>query len=319
MMSLYSPADVQVRVAEVATGSRIDAIVNCGGGVILCGTRSGASGRIYKSTDFGQTFALAATISGSPIITALAAGSDGRVYALTGVGALWLSTDAGASWTSLGTVTPAGTPDGGGQWSYGLEVTPANTVLVSDTNPAGGHVFRSTNGGASFSDIGALGARGLYRFKSIEDGVVVVTWGGAVYKSTAASDGASWTLKATLSANPVWVAERMGNSKVLLGTMDGVLYLSEDNCETFAAVASVRDAVDDICSMGDGRAIISTYAGEYLSFFTDNYGRTVRSIGRIGVPGVMNNIDRMCRVDVDGQAIVLGSTILGQIIDIRKA
>lgn len=320
MMSLYSPADVQVRLMEVATGSRIDAIVNAGDGVVVAATRAGSPGRIYRRPSHGAAFELITTLSGAPPIAALASGPDGRVYALTGAGALWVSPeDKGLTWTSLGSVTSGGTLEGGAQQTYGLEVTSSNTVLISNTLSAGGHVLRSTNLGASFADIGAIGTRGLYRIKRTAGGLIMVAWGGAIYKSTNESDGAAWTLKLATGAGATWVAEDMGDGRVLVGDIDGNLLLSVDAGETFSTVANVGASIDDICSMGGGKAIISTYAGEYLSFYTDNFGLSVRSIGRVGVPGVVNNIDRMCHVEDNDNVSILGGTILGQIAVINAA
>ena len=147
-----TPPSIEWTSIEMATNGRIDAIADLGNGIVLAGTRDDTPGHIYRSTDCGDTWVdLGQIISGDRFeasISSIAAGPDGAAYVLTGNATVWKSDDSGLTWRSLGQVS-----DMPAHWhylhAYSITVTPAGTVLVSNTHPEGGHIIRSTDGGAT--------------------------------------------------------------------------------------------------------------------------------------------------------------------------
>ena len=121
----------------IAASQRHDALSDCGSGVVLMGARAINPGRIYRSTNYGASWSLVQTLTGTmPDILAMANDGAGRCYALTQNGDLWASPDNGISWSSLGNVATPSPPETVAH-SYGLVVTATGAVLVCDTQNTG--------------------------------------------------------------------------------------------------------------------------------------------------------------------------------------
>ncbi len=114
--------------------------------------------QVYRTTNSGSSWtptAGAVPDAGAKLSAlAFAPGADLVIYAGDDNGKVYATTNGGASWT---TVTP---PNSTGGMVTGLAVDPQNRSLVYATFAdfaigAGQHVFKSTNGGSSWTDISA--------------------------------------------------------------------------------------------------------------------------------------------------------------------
>lgn len=96
-----------------------------------------AAGGVAASTDGGRTF----TAPTGPQLAYLAWGPDGKVYGLDLDGAVFTSSDRGSTWQRVG-AGPGGRPQA---------VSAVDGALLAATTNG---VFRSEDGGVTFSDIG---------------------------------------------------------------------------------------------------------------------------------------------------------------------
>jgi photosystem II stability/assembly factor-like uncharacterized protein len=114
-----------------------------------------ATDRVYRTTNGGASWTpISPALDGTtPIsILAVAPSNDNVIYAGDNAGNVFVTTNGGTSWT--GGAVPGST----GGMVRGIAVNPhsASTVYVSFANFANGsghHVFKSTNGGTSWTDI----------------------------------------------------------------------------------------------------------------------------------------------------------------------
>lgn len=312
IQSLYTPPSVAMSGVLIEAGARIDAICYIGNETWVCGGRRfdvgvvGSAGKVWRKIGTGAWQHIS-TLTGLPNINAMEHGGGDIVYALTGDGRLWKSTDKGENWGTPVLVSTSSTTQP--TLTYGLCVTPAGTVLVSDTRTGGGKIYRSTTGGASFSEVGAFTTAELYRFMNVGDGIICNGWAGRIIKST--DDGVTWPQSVAVSSVPIYAIAYLGDEKVLVGDQDGSLFLSENNGNTFSAVGTYDGASDDIASFGDGRLVYCTYTSNKRIYFSDNYGRTMRPIGPAPGGIVNNNVDRMAIGSINGKATVVGGCTLG--------
>ncbi|WP_338761522.1 T9SS type A sorting domain-containing protein [Bernardetia sp. ABR2-2B] len=144
---------------------------------------------------------------------------------------MWKTTDGGATWNRLVSTSPTTTDDF--QYIQKLAVTASGTVLAvcrtdgfNSTDPNSGGVFRSTDGGTSWTKVTLpeTSTRGA-DLEIATDGTIYATTGlfgaqvGSIYKSTSASDGVVWTevTPAGISGNTrrIEVASAPSNSDIL--------------------------------------------------------------------------------------------------------
>lgn len=310
--NLYVQPPVNMTGSLLEAGARIDAICYIGNDTWVCGGRRydlgivGSAGKVWRKVGNGP-WTLLTTLTGQPNINAMEWGGGNIVYALTGDGRLWKSTDAGSTWGAPVTVSTSSTTMP--TLTYGLCVTAAGSVLISDTRTGGGKVYRSTNGGSSFTDIGAFTTAELYRFMNVGDGIICNGWAGRIIKST--DDGVTWPVSVAVSSAPIYAIGYLGNGRVLVGDQNGELFLSENNASTFVSVGTFNGAADDIASFGGGKLVYCTYTDKQQIYFSDNYGRTMRPIGPAPGGIATNNVDRMAIGQINGVATVAGGCTLG--------
>lgn len=142
------------------------------------------SGRIYRSTDGGKTWASTSHVSGSGRVSRIQhhPTEPNVVYAVSESNGLFRSTNGGSSWVAV--------PGVSGIAGYDVEFKPGNPNVIYFS---GTRVYRSTNGGASFSQIGQFStANNAYKMMAVtpaDPNVVYVLESkggvfGAFYKST---------------------------------------------------------------------------------------------------------------------------------------
>lgn len=276
-------ADTTGEYDLLLSGGRFDALISLGGGVILVGSRNPTPGRIFRSVDYGENWSDLGNVtgtSGDDGITSFSSYGGTTVYLSTENGKAWKSTDGGQNWNDLGTVSTGGSPEGGFARCYQIIELSSGTVLLSDTQNIGGHIWRSTNGGSSWTDIGAVGSRGLYRIMATTDGVILNTWGGHVYKSE--DDGQTWIDKATLVADELYAIDTSG-SKAFQGSDGGRTFISNDDGDNWIETwQPSSDNCDDATYIGNGRLFLSMYAGNKLGYMSVTNGLTWDSGRTIG-------------------------------------
>lgn len=164
-------------------------------------TQKGFPQGIYQSRDYGQTWARQNWPITQPVMIALDPTNDRNIFAGQANGKLEVTHDGGQTWTAV----PVGQVQGQTWLPVTLAVNPAapRVVLVGTSGPplSGGGVFRSTDGGNSFSPANnGLDPRGgqpwpdsIFRISydpSLSGAAVAVRFSG-VYLSTDNASG--WT------------------------------------------------------------------------------------------------------------------------------
>lgn len=302
---------IEMSSVKVSTGGRIDAVCNLGAGIVLAGTRKNTSeqeqGKIYRSQDYGQTWTLASHLTNMAGITCIAAAQAGEVYAVAHNSEIWKSTDYGLTWVSLGAVSQ-NTARPNLALSYGITVTPCESLILLDS---AGYVFRSTDGGSSFSSA-FVDQAGLYRLQKVDGGILANGWGGKVFKSV--DDGITWVEIQKLSDGPLYAIEYLGSGVVLIGTASGKVWMSEDNGDTWRHSQILQGEADDFVSVGQS-TIYSTYTGDKQIYHAEDGGRTFVPIGPLKTePG--DWLDHVVFCDEPGGASGIGGTAFGHIVRI---
>lgn len=305
-------------VYSAIPGGRIDAIADLGEGVIVAGSRNPKPGHIFRSTDCGATWTDLGNLLGDELhtgsVTCLASGGDGVAYLLTGDAHVWKSEDWGETWVGLGQVSNMPRHENF-HYSYGITVLPSGTVLVSNTNPTGGHVIRSADGGATWTDEGAQSTMALYRFEKVADGVLVNGWAGRVYKSI--DDGQTWADRGQLTEKALYATEYLGKGIALQGGEDGRLFRSTDNGLTWAEVAHFPESADDFVQVGGGVVIYTTYTGEKNLYLSKDYGLTWTNLGPVPSGAEGDTWDHAVPVHCGKDLVAVGGTSQGNIVSWR--
>jgi photosystem II stability/assembly factor-like uncharacterized protein len=299
----------------VCDGGRIDAIADLGDGVVVAGSRYPRPGHIYLSCDAGATWTdLGNLLGNEPLtssVTCIAAGRDRDAFLLTGDAHVWRSTDQGQTWSRLTRVSHSPRL-GTYQHAYGLAVLPSGTVLVSDTNPDGGHVFRSTNRGETWSDVGAVSSQALYRFQATRDVVLLNGWQGHVYRSI--DDGLTWTDCGQLTDAPLYATELVDDQCFLQGSENGRVLHSSDNGTSWREVAQFNGAADDFAALDDGIVLYSTYTDERNSYLSRDGGESWANAGPLPTPAESDVLDHVIGVEFEGERYAVGGTTHGYIV-----
>ncbi|QEG35141.1 Ycf48-like protein [Bythopirellula goksoeyrii] len=309
-----SPADcaeIKFKSIEICPSSRIDAIAYFGNGVVLAGTRAPDPGVIYRSSDYGITWARVGNITGTDLITCLASGHDGVGFLLTGNQAhVWRTEDYGETWEDLGKVSGAQNPVFAN--AYGLLVTSKGTLIVTDTAPRGGHIYRSLDNGNSWTDLGPISSKPLYRLLEVGDGVVANGWAGHVYKSK--DDGLTWKDLGHLANSELYAFEYIPPHTILVGTEKGIILTSNDNGETWKDQGHLAPFADDFVWAGGENVLYSTYAGSRLLYLSENLGASWISLGNIFHDCKEDWIDHAIFINEPTHKAIVGGTNNGKIV-----
>lgn len=299
----------------VCDGGRIDAIADLGDGVMIAGSRYPRPGHIYVSRNAGETWTDSGNVLGDdPLrssVTCIAAGTGRDAFLLTGDSHVWRSTDQGQTWSRL--VRVSQNPRlGTYQRAYGLAVLPTGTLLVSDTNPGGGHVFRSTDRGETWSDLGAISSQALYRFQPTPEVVLLNGWQGHVYRSD--DDGLNWTDCGPIADSPLYATEHLADEIFLQGSGDGRVLRSADNGTTWHEVARLDGAADDFATVGDRLILYSTYTGDRNIYLSRDGGESWTNTGPIPTPADEDVLDHVIGVEYEGKRYAVGGTTHGYVV-----
>lgn len=302
----------------VLEGGRIDAVAWLGGGVVVAGSRTPNPGCLFRTTDFGNTwqeFKLdpASTNSG-PVITCIASDQSRNAYVLTGASHVWKSTDRGVSWRDLGAI-----PKVEGVYSevqsYGLIVLRSGTLLASDTNHAGGHIHRSTDGGKTWEDCGEISSDRLYRLEQTRNGVLVNGWAGRVFQSL--DDGRTWSDCGRLSKTPLYATVAIEDGIVLQASEAGEVFRSTNDGLTWVKTADIGDAADDFVDLGKGTVLLSTYLGKKELYLSRDAGLTWTAIGPVPTSIAGDVLDHAIHAVDNTDRWGIGTSVAGGIVRFR--
>ncbi len=299
----------------LAPGGRIDAIAHLGDGVVVAGTRNLEPGLIFRSTDYGRTWTRTAQVDSGEFlgtnVTCITSAGGGVAYMVAGDATVWKSVDWGSTWARLAQVSQSPRLDGF-QRSYAIVALKTGAVLMSDTGANGGHVFRSEDGGASWTDLGAVSEKPVYRFQIVGDGVILNGWAGRVFKSV--DDGRTWSGTGKLVDAPLYATEYLGNSIVLQASHTGEVFRSIDNGVSWVSAGTVADPSDDFVGLGGGAVICSTYLGRRSMYLSRDWGRTWSDIGPVPTGVAEDSLDHVIRVTGSGVNAAVGGTWNGYIV-----
>jgi len=251
------------------SGGRLDSLADLGDGVLLSATRSPNGAKLFRSLDDGETWSSAGTIGTADLTTIAESGSDGlTAYMTDEESVVYKTEDAGDNWDSLGQLS-TGTKIGSFARCYGLIVTEAGTVLVATMEDPNGHIFRSTDGGDNFTDLGAFNVLGIYRFVLTENGILANTTSGKTMRST--DDGVTWTVSAAWTDQPLWAICYAGDEVCVIADQAGAIYRSTDDGVTFEHIVTVDGGADDFALL-DTTLVYSTYTSRRWYYRSDDLG-----------------------------------------------
>lgn len=288
-------------VFRISPGARIDAVTDLGEGIVLVGSRETDLGRVAVSRDYGKTWTDHGQVIAGHILNVLALGPE-TVLASTLEGEIWKSTDQGTSWRKTQKISEIRV--------YGMTMTNQETVLACNyDNEKGGHVFRSTDAGETWSDLGVRSPKGLYRFQKVRDGVLVNGVAGRLYKSR--DDGLTWVEIGQISTHPLYPIESLPTGVVLLGDEAGRIFRSTDDGLTWKDVANVKLPLDDFVWMRDGLVYLSSYQGTKHLFVSDDAGLSWKDIGPTPDGDVL---DHVIALKGSNPPVAVGGTTEGRIL-----
>ena len=157
----------------------------------------------YNSDDGGASFVQANAGIAAATVTGLAVcrNNPDRMYAgLQGAG-FFRSTDAGATWSAIGGAQGLGLHSLG---TVACKPDDANVVVLSTSRDGVDYIWRSTNGGASFTAVSTNYAAGGFQFNPSAPITILGTapdWQGGFLAST--TGGATWFNPFNWYINPV--------------------------------------------------------------------------------------------------------------------
>lgn len=298
-------------IREVAKGGRIDAIRQLDEHTILCAARGNNRGNLYISHNNGLSWSFLARPSKFDVTCIAETGNKKEFYILTGNAEVWGTQDEGKTWNHLKTLLPVNKNREVYAASYAIMYTQQGTLLVTDTDSDGGHIYRSVDKGKTWQDKGRISNNALYRLEKTGNGIIVNGWEGAIYKSI--DDGNTWTKVQQLTKAALFATEYMGMSVMLQADEDGNVYRSPNLGDVWDHITNLKDAADDFVNIGYGAAYYGTYTGKKHVFLTIDYGRNWISMDTI--PTIAGDwLDHGIRVETTDSIITLSGTNKGFII-----
>jgi hypothetical protein len=295
-------------VTQLAEGGRIDAIRQLDKEVVLCAARGQQKGKLFISYDKGISWTFLAQPVSVDITCIAGTGRRNEFYILTGTAEVWGTNDGGKTWAHLKTLLPNNRNRQKYAAAYAIMYTDQGTLLVTDTDSDGGHIYRSVDRGKTWQDRGAVSHNALYRLERTGNGIIVNGWQGAVYKSV--DDGFTWNKMQQLTDTALFATEYVGMSVVLQADQAGKVFRSRNLGYEWDSVAHLTGAADDFVNIGYGAAYYSTYTDKKEVYLTFDYGKTWKSLGK--VPTVENDwLDHGIRLETVDSIITLSGTNKG--------
>ena len=279
--------------------TRIRAIVNVGGGVVVAGGET-----VIRSTNNGLTWTNLGALPGGVLVLELTYAGNNTVIAGTTNGRLFRSTNGGQTWTDLGT-----------QYAqthiYALKSL-GNGVVLAGTQP-GGLILRSTNYGATWTNLGKQGVETqIITFANLGGNVVLAGCGttGDILRST--DNGITWTnIGKQFTESDIDYIAGLGNNVVIATTYpNGKLLRSTNNGLTFSDLGQFDSGgyMAEVVSIGGGVAFGTTGTTGHI-WRTMDYGATWTDLGLLNP----QTATAMRVTLVDSQVLLIGSGPTGKI------
>lgn len=286
---------------ELLPGGRFDAVAYLGNDVVIMGSRGKNPGHIFRSNDLGKTWKKIANVTAEEIFC-LASGGDGKAFLLTRNLNLYHSENFGKTWKWLAKISD----NERSVRSYGLMVTEKGSILVSDT---GGHIHRSTDQGGTWTDLGPLSDKGLYRFERTRNCIIVNGWEGSILKSH--DDGVIWNKTQHLCDSPLYATEYLGANIMLQASESGHIFRSKDCGENWVDLGKLTEAADDFVKLGTGVVLLTTYTEGKNMYLSLDWGKNWENIGKIN-PNVPEDwFDHVIYIDKLDKVVMVGGTNKG--------
>lgn len=292
----------------LAKGGRIDAVRSLGGSSVLCATRGVNRGQLFISHDNGLSWQFLAKPTESDITCIGETGNPREFYILTGSAEVFGTMDGGKSWKQLATLTTNRNREKYAA-SYAIMYTSNGTLLVTDTDSDGGHIYRSTDKGATWSDLGAVSKNALYRLEKTGNGIFVNGWAGIVYQST--DDGLTWNRIDQLTDAALFATEYMGVARLLQADQSGNIFGSSNLGYQWEKLGNLTDAADDFINVEYGAVYYSTYTGKKEVYVSLDYGKKWWSIGVVPTGQAGDWLDHGVSIQTKDSVIVLAGTNKG--------
>ena len=298
-------------VTELVQGGRIDAIRVLKDSVVVCGVRGVNRGKLFISYDYGNSWSFLAEPTGSEITCIAETDDMNTFYILTGEAEVFVTKDLGRSWKKLANLTTNKNRVGAAA-SYSIIYTSEGTLLVTDTDSDGGHIYRSVNRGRTWKDLGAVAKDALYRFEKAGDIIIVNGFEGSIYKSQ--DDGLSWNEVSELSKSALFATEHLGGNMILQADQSGNIFRSVNMGDSWQKTDSLNGAADDFICLKDGLVLYSTYTGNQDVYVSLNYGKNWLILGNVPTNVTGDWLDHGISIETKDSVIVLAGTGLGFII-----
>lgn len=214
-----------------------------------------STGYVYTTTDGGLTWTTQ-TSAGSRDWRAVASSSDGSIIVgLVYRGFMYVSTDSGSSWSERASA-------GSRYWSSIALTTDGIKIFASATANS---LYYSDDSGLSWNTLTVGGYRSRRAIDMSDSGqsiaATVFTYSNAVYVSF--DYGKSWSESVITQEWQYWASIAMSadGRKVIAGTENGSLYISNDSGQSWNAITGIHINDSDTAWFGldmtpDGNTIV---------------------------------------------------------------
>lgn len=270
-------------------------------GLVYASFRNGANGSLYRSVDNGATWvAVGSTGMGSIARVLVDPFDSAHVVVLAGA-ATWMSSDSGAHWQEIAKIFFRAVFDGGRQG------------IVFGIAALDGKVYRSADGGATWSVVGPLPGAWDIAPDPNRAGTVYATAQGSVYRS--GDDGQTWE-QAADSPYSLGLLIDPRNSSVYVSS-DNLLSRTDDGGATWTPVGRAQAGVRQYVLAPDpanpaGAAVIYLGREADVDAYVAKYSPAGQLIWVTYLGGA--GVDDATAIAVDSQGAVYagGTTTSGQ-------
>lgn len=172
-------------------------------------------------------------------------------------------------------------PIGGGNIVRSISYLGNGIVVLGTTN---GHIWRSTDFGLTFTDLGAISAFDIRNIKYLGHGYVIASdSGGFVQRST--DFGATWPLAIGVTANIIQTTSYLDNGIAILGDANGHIWRSTTILTGFPSFSDRGDVTGTntpllaLAYLGNGVVTVGTGNGHIIR--STDFGLTWTDLGLI--------------------------------------
>lgn len=257
----------------------LSAILYLGNGIVIAEDCLRA---LYRSTDYGLTWTCLGTIHrGTGAGVARVNCGNGLAVIVDHMGEEWRTWDYGKTWEFVMSVD-------GGNYVGAFVYCGGGVIVAGLWGGSAGHVFRSTNYGTTWTDLGDIsgGSGGSANYGAyLGNGIVIFTDdNGHVFRS--ADHGLTWADLGDITGLNLWLEGTISlNNGIALTTAhdgaDGHVYRSTDWGLTWTDLGAViaGESINPFCYLGRGVVVGGCNLGSI--YRSTDYGLTWELIGLI--------------------------------------